>query len=77
VPRAAVVERRSAADAAIAAARQAVPQMRLVDPMPALCDQALCYAVRDGIGLYRDFHHLSGAGADRLVPDLLRQAQID
>jgi peptidoglycan/LPS O-acetylase OafA/YrhL len=77
VPRAAVVERRSEADAAIAAARQAVPQMRLVDPLPPLCDQTLCYAVRDGIGLYSDFHHLSGAGADRLVPDLLRQAQID
>lgn len=77
VPRAAVVERRSEADAAIAAAREAVPQMRLVDPLPALCDEKLCYAVRDGVSLYRDFHHLSGAGADRLVPDLLRQAQID
>ena len=77
VPRAAVVDRRSAADAAIAAAREAVPQLRLVDPLPALCDQTLCYAVRDGIGLYSDFHHLSRAGADRLVPDLLRQAQID
>jgi hypothetical protein len=33
--------------------------------------------VRDGVGLYNDFHHLSRAGADRLVPDLLRQAQID
>jgi len=77
VPRAAVVDRRRAADAAIAAAREAVPQMRLVDPLPALCDQTLCYAVRDGVGLYNDFHHLSRAGADRLVPDLLRQAQID
>ena len=77
VPRAAVVERHRAADAAIAAAREVVPQMRLVDPLPALCGETLCYAVRDGVGLYNDFHHLSRAGADRLVPDLLRQVQID
>ncbi|THD44676.1 MAG: acyltransferase [Bradyrhizobium sp.] len=77
VPRAAVVERRSEANAAIAAAREAVPQLRLFDPLPRLCDETLCYAVRDGVALYSDFHHLSAAGADRLVPDLLRRAQAD
>ncbi len=75
VPRAAVVERNAAADAAIDAARLAVPQLRVVDPLTTLCDDAFCYAVRDGVALYGDFHHLSAAGAQRLAPDLLLQAE--
>jgi hypothetical protein len=77
VLRASVVERRRAADAAIGAAREAVPQMRLVDPLPFLCDNTVCYAVRSGVGLYGDFHHLSVAAASQLVPELLRQEQIE
>jgi peptidoglycan/LPS O-acetylase OafA/YrhL len=77
VARASVVARRRSADAIIAAVRAAAPVLHVVDPLPAMCDSERCEAVSNGVGLYRDFHHLSEAGADRLVPALLREAGSD
>jgi hypothetical protein len=45
------------------ASRIASPRLKIVDPMEALCDKASCYAMKDGILLYRDTNHLSMDGA--------------
>ena len=76
VPRAAVVDRRSAADAAIAAARKRFRNC---------ASSIIAGAVRRDAVLRRARRKLPStaisiifsAGADRLVPDLLREAQID
>jgi hypothetical protein len=38
-------------------------RLRLIDPMAALCDAKDCYAMKDGMMLYRDRHHLNADGA--------------
>lgn len=38
------------------------PQVTLIDPARALCDEQFCYAKRDGVMLYRDNNHLSYLG---------------
>jgi peptidoglycan/LPS O-acetylase OafA/YrhL len=52
------------------------PRLQVVDPFEALCDSRYCYAVRDGVLLYRDDHHLSVAGSEfvwrTIAPDVLR-----
>ena len=39
------------------------PDIRVVDAADALCDNDLCYAVKDGAVLYRDGNHLSFGGS--------------
>lgn len=35
------------------------PQVELFDPVTMLCDEKWCWAIKDGLMLYRDFDHLS------------------
>ncbi|MDX3925481.1 MAG: acyltransferase family protein [Shinella sp.] len=35
----------------------------IVDPMPAICDDEKCHAMKDGIVLYKDIDHLTATGA--------------
>ncbi len=35
------------------------PQVELYDPVKVLCDEKWCWAMKDGLMLYRDFDHLS------------------
>ncbi len=42
--------------------------VQLLDPIPVLCRQEECPAVSDGAVLYSDRHHLTVAGATRLLP---------
>ncbi|MEM8833669.1 MAG: acyltransferase family protein [Pseudomonadota bacterium] len=44
--------------------------LELIDPVPALCDQDLCYGSKDGMPYYRDDDHLNDAGRELLVPNL-------
>jgi peptidoglycan/LPS O-acetylase OafA/YrhL len=48
--------------------RELPPEVRIVDPARLVCGERQCHAVRDGVALYFDDHHLSLAGA-RLVAD--------
>ncbi len=41
-------------------------RVTVVDPADAYCDEAACYAVRDGVALYFDDNHPSAAGARRI-----------
>jgi peptidoglycan/LPS O-acetylase OafA/YrhL len=43
--------------------RQHVPALHVFDPLPYLCDQEFCFAMRNGELLYRDSDHLSRAGS--------------
>ena len=45
--------------------------VRLVDAGPAFCGQRRCLNAADGVSLYADDDHLSGAGAARIVPLIL------
>ena len=39
------------------------PSIEVLDPMPALCDNEYCWAIKDKKLLYRDGGHLSEVGA--------------
>ncbi len=39
------------------------PEVRVFDPMAAMCDERACYGKRDGVLLYRDDDHLSLEGS--------------
>lgn len=43
----------------------------VIDPAEIFCDLANCWALRDGISLYRDRDHLSLSGAELLIPRLM------
>lgn len=43
----------------------------VLDSAARFCDAQNCTLIADGVSLYRDDDHLSRAGADRLVPDIL------
>ncbi|QGP80357.1 acyltransferase family protein [Sphingobium sp. CAP-1] len=48
-------------------ARWQAHDVRLIDPIAALCDARRCAIERDGKPLYFDSHHLSVAGAKRVI----------
>ena len=39
------------------------PNVKVLDPLPALCDENYCWAIKDKKMLYRDGHHLNATGA--------------
>jgi len=67
IARADVDVRQRATDAIFAAARAAVPSLRVVDLRAFMCGPESCPAVRDGVALYTDFHHVTKAGAAPIV----------
>ena len=78
LPRATVEARHATARAIVAdVAREiADPDLRVVDPMDALCDARRCRAVINGYLMYRDDNHLTVEGANyvwaRVEPRNLR-----
>ncbi len=59
LPRAEVEARRHETMRALQAAAARHPEVRLIDPLPAFCDQTLCRPYVNGVTLYRDDNHLS------------------
>jgi peptidoglycan/LPS O-acetylase OafA/YrhL len=58
----------------IATLRGEFPQVVWFDPVPALCSEQICPAIRDGHVVYRDDHHLSKFGSaylGQLIADAL------
>ncbi|WP_438727163.1 acyltransferase family protein [Parasphingorhabdus sp. DH2-15] len=47
--------------------------LRFVNPFDALCDEMLCYAVKNGEALYFDKGHLTRAGAQKIVDDIIKK----
>ena len=42
--------------------------VKILDPLPYLCDKERCYGAVDGIPIYGDDNHLNMRGADRMIP---------
>nr|WP_275426094.1 MULTISPECIES: acyltransferase family protein [Paraburkholderia] len=57
-----------------------VGNVTLVDPFEALCNQQVCFTVKDGVGPYKDTDHLTQDGVRLLAPRLssaIRQSLVD
>ncbi|MFJ9993153.1 acyltransferase family protein [Pseudomonas putida] len=50
--------------------------VKILDPLPYLCDAQRCYGDQDGIPLYVDDDHLNEHGGDRLIPMFSKIFQI-
>ena len=74
VSRAAYDARNRTFRAIVAQAARRFPQVKVIDPIPYLCDSNLCTAEKDGHFLYRNDNHLSLYGsryiASRIAPAL-------
>ncbi len=68
VPRQAVDAQRSRVMALLHDIEKRDANVKVVDFIDQLCDEASCFASRDGIVLYADDNHLSVAGSLRLLP---------
>ncbi len=47
----------------------------LIDPTQRLCDKSFCYAVKDGVAIFKDISHLTELAAQKMEPDF-REAFI-
>jgi len=63
VSKARVLERQAPYRAIVEEVRHRLPALNVFDPLPSLCDDEWCSAVRGGQLLYMDHHHLSRAGS--------------
>ena len=78
MPRARVEQRAATSRAIVARVAHSIrdPDLHVIDPMEALCDEQRCRAVIDGELMYRDDSHLSADGAryvwSRIRPHGLR-----
>ncbi len=63
VPRAEVDARQQAYRSIASSVLRSFPSVRVLDPVPRLCDDRYCYAMRDGKMLYRDSDHISIDGS--------------
>jgi peptidoglycan/LPS O-acetylase OafA/YrhL len=66
-PRADVEERREHAMAALTEAVAGREDARLVDPLPALCDEVLCRPNDGDVVLFTDDDHVSSAGQEKII----------
>lgn len=66
-PKAQVLAEQAPMRALVEELKQQHPKMRTFDPIPALCDDEYCYAIRDKKMLYRDGDHLSPEGSARVA----------
>jgi peptidoglycan/LPS O-acetylase OafA/YrhL len=62
-------ERHQAAIKSLRKARETC-DVRLIDPLPVLCDNLHCYGSKAGVPYYRDDDHLNEAGRKMLMPVL-------
>jgi peptidoglycan/LPS O-acetylase OafA/YrhL len=63
VPKAEVTASQAAYRAIVAAVQQRTPALVVFDPLPLMCDDRLCWALRDGTLAYVDNNHLSRSGS--------------
>ena len=70
VTRDGVMAQQAAYRAIVAGVQRHAPSLAVFDPLPLLCDQLLCYGLRDGVLLYVDDNHLSRAGSLRVAAAL-------
>ncbi len=61
--KAAVIARQAPYRTVVEAVRRQLPALRVFDPLPYMCDEQWCYAVKDQKLLYLDDHHLSREGS--------------
>jgi hypothetical protein len=66
VPRSAVDARDAAYRAMVLVTLAKFPRTYYWDPKRILCDDQTCWAMKDGVQLYRDDNHLSLAGSEYL-----------
>jgi hypothetical protein len=62
-PRAAVLERQASYRKMVDEIRHSLPALTVFDPMPFLCNDRWCDAIRNNVLLYQDNNHLSAAGS--------------
>ena len=63
VLKARVLERQAPYRSIVEDVRRELPALNIFDPLPSLCDEQWCLAVRGGQLLYMDHHHLSRTGS--------------
>jgi peptidoglycan/LPS O-acetylase OafA/YrhL len=62
-PKAAVLNRQAPYRQIVDEVKRRMPDLNVFDPLPYLCDEQWCYAIRDKQLLYVDYHHLSREGS--------------
>lgn len=72
-PRKAIEARNDAFRAMVIKVLQAFPQVKIWDSVQALCDEKYCWAMQDGVLLYRDEVHLNETGSNWLANRLAVQ----
>ena len=63
VPRAQVDSRRAKYLEIVTSVLKNFPNVKVLDPLPAFCDENYCWAIKNDKMLYRDTHHLSESGS--------------
>lgn len=76
VPRAAVDARNRAYRQAVFDLKREFPNLTLFDPLPHLCDSAMCYAMKGEHPLYFDEDHPSNVGAALLVQKFFEEQSL-
>jgi hypothetical protein len=75
IPRATIESLRAPVLDELRAAREALPGVRIWDPLPALCPGTMCTPSRNGNPLYFDADHLSGYANRLLAPQFMAFAR--
>jgi hypothetical protein len=60
-------------DAALSRTIAKFPKVEMYNPRPLFCDQEFCRAIKDKVFLYYSCDHLTIAGADMVVDDIVKQ----
>lgn len=76
VPRNQVDARNREYREAIEHLREKFAGVRTFDPLPYLCNQEACYAMKDGHLLYRDDNHLSAVGSAYVAQNFLKEEDV-
>jgi hypothetical protein len=70
------MDRQARLRAGVARLQEQHPRIAVYDALKRLCDAASCYAATEGVLLFEDSHHLSGAGSVMVARDLLGSIAI-
>lgn len=72
IPRQDVEKRRLSETVMVEKLTRDFPQLVVYDPLDLFCNQTQCFFIKDGLPLYRDHHHLSIYGSERIGEQLAR-----
>ncbi len=64
IPTTRVLERQKTYRSIVQSVVSKYPHVKTFDPYPFLCDDRLCYGIREGTLLYKDAHHYTPEGAE-------------